>query len=303
MNLGETATYGSLKCVFLCGCSLSLYRLRVLICPFVGELVWWECKWHLLSGCADICHLGRGGAARRGAKAGAGCEARLPLCSVNITALLDVGSDPTLWRRSLCGQAWVGSVLLKSVFSPSPGWDPCLREGGVLKLGGPGDLLAYLICRQRSELFPMSSSFRHLPLFSCSAQTQPWLQVPFVPHSWSQPRDFAAPLCLETHLRAHRALLDSPSVLGHEVWWRWSSCHQKPRLLLRHCVRKWWQWLLPVHQGSGWGQSNLCVPGPSLLGCDHPESTAQRDRVSGARASSQLGLRWAAGCLWETSSH
>lgn len=188
-------------------------------------------------------------------------------------------------------------------FPLSPGWDPCLREGGVLKLGGPGDLLAYLICRQRSELFPMSCSFRHLPLFSCSAQTQPWLQVPFVPHSWSQPRDFAAPLCLETHLRAHRALLDSPSVLGHEVWWRWSSCHQKPRLLLRHCVRKWWQWLLPVHQGSGWGQSNLCVPGPSLLGCDHPESTAQRDRVSGARASSQLGLRWAAGCLWETSSH
>ena len=39
------------------------------------------------SGYADICHLGRGRAAHRGVKAGAGCEARLPLCSVDVTAL------------------------------------------------------------------------------------------------------------------------------------------------------------------------------------------------------------------------
>ena len=37
-----------------------------------------------------------GGTAHRGAKAEAGCEARLPLCSVAITALLWVGSDPEL---------------------------------------------------------------------------------------------------------------------------------------------------------------------------------------------------------------
>lgn len=165
------------------------------------------------------------------------------------------------------------------------------RRRGAQARGGPSDLLAYLVCRQRSELSLMSCSFRHLPLFSCSAQTQPWLQVPFVPHSSSQPQDFAAPFCLETHRRAGRACLDSQSVLGHEVWWRWSSCHQKPRLLLRHCVSKWRQWLLPAHPGSAWGQSNLCVPGLSLLGCDNPGSSAHCD-IEWVGPECPLSLDW-----------
>ena len=99
------------------------------------------------------------------------------------------------------------------------------------------------------------------------------------------------PLCLETHDRAGRAHLDSQSVLGHEVWWRWSSCHQKPRLLLRLCVSKWRQWLLPAHPGSAWGQSNLGVPGLSLLGCDHPGSSAQCD-IEWVGPERPLSLDW-----------
>lgn len=119
--------------------------------PFRGRagLMWMQVT--SFSGYADICHLGRGRAAHRGVKAGAGCEARLPLCSVDVTALWDVGSDPTLLGKSLYGQAWVGSVLFKFVFSPSPGWDPCLREGGVLKLGGA-----------RVTSWPISSADRDL---------------------------------------------------------------------------------------------------------------------------------------------
>ena len=136
MNLGETVTYCSLKRVFLCGRSLPLCRLRVLICPFVGELVWCECKWHLFSGYAGICHLGREGATHRGAKPGAGCEVRLPPAQWTSLPSWLWGLIPPCGAKAFMVRPELVLFSLSLCFPLSPGWDPCLREGGVLKLEG-----------------------------------------------------------------------------------------------------------------------------------------------------------------------
>ena len=88
-----------------------------------------------------------GGAGGGEARAGTGCEAGLPFCSLAVTTLLGAESDPKLLEKKPWGSGQADSVL-SVFFSLSPHWDPCSRAGGVLKQGRP-------MHRQRSDALPV----------------------------------------------------------------------------------------------------------------------------------------------------
>lgn len=82
------------------------------------------------------------------------------------------------------------------VFSPFPKPGGLPQVHGVLNKWGLCGLLAYISDRGPSCL--MCCLCRHQYFFPCSAQKQPWVQVPFIPHSWSLPPAFATLLCSHT---------------------------------------------------------------------------------------------------------
>lgn len=189
----------------LCGCSRPHTDC---VCSFALSWESWfdECKWHLFSGYADICHL-----------AEEGCteelklkldEVKLPLCSVNITALLMWGLIPPCGGEAFMVRPGVGSGSLEACVFPSP-------QDGILvpqrRRGAQARRTRVTSCLSRLQT-EIWVALRHELLLQAPALVfllclgHSLAPSPFCPHSWSQPWDFAAPLCLETHLRADRAL-------------------------------------------------------------------------------------------------
>ena len=97
MNLGETVTYCCLK-----GCSYAgpfLYRCSVST-AFGGRAGFDVDPSHIFpQGLLAAITLVGGGARDGEARAGAQCEAGLPFCSVAVTALPGVGSEPKLLEQ------------------------------------------------------------------------------------------------------------------------------------------------------------------------------------------------------------
>ena len=54
-------------------------------------------------------------------RACAGCEAKLPLCSVTVAALSGVGLFPSCWIRTSEGQFQSGSIALECMPCPKGG--------------------------------------------------------------------------------------------------------------------------------------------------------------------------------------
>lgn len=78
-----------------------------------------------------------GGVAEDAGRAGAAYEVVLPLCSVVITILSEVESDPKLLEQKPEGWAQAGCVPFKYVFSSLSSMGPLLQSGEVLTSVGP----------------------------------------------------------------------------------------------------------------------------------------------------------------------
>ena len=155
MNSGETVTYCRLEWLFLC--------VDIAIQTVCAQCLWWESWiWHDTShifpqGVLAAITLVGGGAGDGGAKAGTGCEAGLPLCSVAITTLSGVGSDPklALFPWSVC-------------FPLSQHQDTCSTAKECWNKRGSGSLSACVSHRQRAKISPVCCLCRCPQLF-------PWL--------------------------------------------------------------------------------------------------------------------------------
>lgn len=130
-----------------------------------------------------------------GVRAGIGCKAGLPLCSVTITALSGARSDTKLLEQKPWGSglSWLYSLWVCVFPFLAAG---TLSQSGVglkqeVPMWGPCGLLAGFSHRQRSDELPVHTPMAPLRCsFSC---------IPFVPHSWSLPPASTTPALLWNH--------------------------------------------------------------------------------------------------------
>ena len=136
--------------------------------PLVEEL---DLIWMQVMSFLRVCWQlspGRGEARDRGARAGAGCEARLPLWSVTNTALMGMG----VWYQVAEAEALMVSTelalfYLSVCFPLSRNWDACPRSGERWSKWGSCRLLDHVSWRQKSELPPTCCCLSKRPrLFS-----------------------------------------------------------------------------------------------------------------------------------------
>ena len=129
-----------------------------------------------------------------------------------------------------------------------------------------------------------------------SAQMQPWIQVPLVLYTCSQPP--LLPPFYRTVLQGELGLVDSQCAWGDL---QFSGCHQRSGLLLLHCLsnlqQQWYASPLMLSPGT---ESHLCPTVKSSPSSWLPQIQSCSVMWSGAKTFVHLGLKCAVGKSQET---
>ena len=190
----------------------------------------------------------------RGARAGTGVRQDLPSVQWPSLPYWGWGLIPWCWSRSSKDWVWADSVPFKCVLFHLPAaLGPLLWRRGVLKQVGP--VWALSLCQLQPEFWCAACAGAQ-----GSTLMQPWVQVPFVPHSWSLSSAPAALPVMASLLRAGGSCVVFWCVLG-------VSCFVTTAIRDLGCVSKHQQWMPQPHPGSPLGPGNLCVPWSSLFLC------------------------------------